>query len=85
MKYFEVTFTTQPCNETVNDIVSALAGEIGFESFVEWEEGVQAYIQQSLFDKEALAQMVANFQLPDTQITYTIQESEDIDWIEEWE
>ena len=72
MKYFEVTFTTQPCNEMVNDIVSALAGEIGFESFVEWEEGVQAYIQQSLFDKEALAEMVTNFPLPDTQISYSI-------------
>ena len=34
MKYLEVTFTTHPCNETVNDVVSALAGEIGFESFV---------------------------------------------------
>ena len=50
MKYFEVTFTTAPCNETVNDVVSALAGEIGFESFVEWENGVQAYVQQTLFD-----------------------------------
>ena len=32
MKYFEVTFTTTPCNETVNDVVSALSGEIGFET-----------------------------------------------------
>ena len=54
MKYFEVTFTTSPCNETINDVVSALAGEIGFESFVEWENGVQAYVQQSLFDEDAL-------------------------------
>ena len=85
MKYFEVTFTTTPCNETVNDVVSALAGEIGFESFVEWENGVQAYVQQSLFDEEALEEMVSNFPLPDTQITYTIQEAEDKDWNEEWE
>ena len=85
MKYFEITFTTNPCNETVNDVVSALAGEIGFESFVEWENGVQAYVQQSLFDEEALKEMVANFPLPDTQITYTIQEAEDKDWNEEWE
>jgi len=85
MKYFEVTFTTTPCNETVNDVVSALAGEIGFESFVEWENGVQAYVQQSLFDEEALEEMVANFPLPDTQITYTVQEAEDKDWNEEWE
>ena len=85
MKYFEVTFTTTPCNETVNDVVSALAGEIGFESFVEWENGVQAYVQQSLFDEEALKEMVANFPLPDTAISYEIKEAEDKDWNEEWE
>ncbi len=85
MKYFEVTFTTQPCNETTNDVVSALAGEIGFESFVEWENGVQAYIQQNLFDEEALKEMVNEFPLPDTHITYTMQEAEDKDWNEEWE
>ena len=85
MKYFEVTFTTSPCNETVNDVVSALAGEIGFESFVEWENGVQAYIQQNLFDEEALKSMVADFPLPNTTVEYTIAEAEDKDWNEEWE
>ena len=85
MKYFEVTFTTAPCNEIVNDVISALAGEIGFESFVEWENGVQAYIQQPLFDEDALKEMVSNFPLPDTSITYTIKEAEDKDWNEEWE
>ena len=85
MKYFEVTFTTSPCNETVNDVVSALAGEIGFESFVEWENGVQAYIQQSLFDEEALKSMVADFPLTDTTVEYTVVEAEDKDWNEEWE
>ena len=68
MKYFEVTFTTSPCNEIVNDVVSALAGEIGFESFVEWDNGVQAYIQQQLFDEKALEEMVENFPLSDTSI-----------------
>jgi ribosomal protein L11 methyltransferase len=85
MKYVEVTFKTHPCTETVNDVVSALAGEIGFESFVECEGGVQAYIQQSLFDEAALAKMVADFPLPDTQIEYTAVEAEDKDWNEEWE
>jgi len=85
MKYFEVTFTTSPCNETINDVVSALAGEIGFESFVEWENGVQAYVQQSLFDEEALKGMVENFPLPDIGISYEIKEAEDKDWNEEWE
>ena len=85
MKYFEVTFTAQPCNEIVTDVLSALAGEIGFESFVECEGGVQAYVQQSLFDENALKETLANFPIPDTQITYTITEPEDKDWNEEWE
>ena len=46
MKYFEVTVTAQPCNETVTDVLAALLGEVGFESFVAGEEGLQAYIQQ---------------------------------------
>ena len=64
MKYFEVTFTAQPCNEIVTDVLSALAGEIGFESFVECEGGVQAYVQQSLFDENALKETLANFPIP---------------------
>lgn len=85
MKYFEVTFSANPCNETITDILSALTAEIGFESFVECEGGMQAYIQQSLFDEEALKNIIADFPIPDTKITYTITEPEDKDWNEEWE
>ena len=85
MKYFEVTFSVNPCNETATDILSALTAEIGFESFVECEGGMQAYIQQSLFDEEALKNIIADFPIPNTEITYTITEPEDKDWNEEWE
>ncbi len=85
MKYFEVTFSANPCNETITDILSALTAEIGFESFVECEGGIQAYVQQSLFDEEALKNIIADFPIPDTKITYTITEPEDKDWNEEWE
>lgn len=77
MKYFEVTFYTHPCTETINDVVSALAGDIGFESFVECEGGVQAYIQQTLFNKEVLEEMVAEFPIPDAKVEYTVKEAED--------
>ena len=85
MKYFEVTFSANPCNETITDILSALTAEAGFESFVEYEGGMQAYIQQSLFDEEALKNIIADFPIPNTEITYTITEPEDKDWNEEWE
>ncbi len=85
MKYFEVTFSVNPCNETATDILSALIAETGFESFVECEGGMQAYVQQSLFDEDALKNIIADFPVPGTEITYTITEPEDKDWNEEWE
>ncbi len=85
MRYFEITFRVTPCCQTATDVLSALCGEIGFESFVECDGGMQAYIQQPLFDESALQQTIADFPLPDTGITYTIAEPEDKDWNEEWE
>ena len=34
MKYFEFTFHTNPSTEIVNDVLAAVLGETGFESFV---------------------------------------------------
>lgn len=54
MKYFEFTFHTSPCTETVNDVLAAVLGEAGFESFVESEGGLTAYIQQALCDENTI-------------------------------
>lgn len=68
MKYFEFTFDTHPCTETVNDVLAAVLGEAGFESFVEREGGLTAYIQQSLYNEEILKTELANFPIPDTKL-----------------
>jgi ribosomal protein L11 methyltransferase len=85
MKYFEFTFHTSPCTETVNDVLAAVLGEAGFESFVESEGGLTAYIQQALCDENTIKNAITEFPLPDTEITYTYVEAEDKDWNEEWE
>ncbi len=85
MKYLEFTFHTLPCTETVNDVLAAVLGDIGFESFTEAEEGIKAYIQEKLFDEEALKTALDDFPISDTRITYAATEAEDKDWNEEWE
>ena len=85
MKYLEFTFRTQPCTETANDVLCAVLGEVGFESFVEQPDGLAAYIQKDLYDEDAVRQAVADFPLPDTTVTYSSVEAEDKDWNEEWE
>ncbi|MBQ8673721.1 MAG: 50S ribosomal protein L11 methyltransferase [Bacteroides sp.] len=85
MKYLAFKFQTMPCTEIANDVLSAVLAEVGFESFVEQADGIDAYIQQTLFDEQALKEALEDFPLPDTEIAYTYEEAEDKDWNEEWE
>jgi ribosomal protein L11 methyltransferase len=85
MKYLEVTFTTLPSSETINDVLSSVLGEVGFESFMEHESGIKAYIPENLFDATAMERAIQDFPLENVQFDYTWQETEDKDWNEEWE
>ncbi|MDH6356046.1 ribosomal protein L11 methyltransferase [Dysgonomonas sp. PH5-45] len=84
MDYVEVKFTATPDNEAVNDVLSAILAEIGFESFVETPDGVTAYIQATAFDEDELKATLAAFPL-ETTLSYTAQTIEGKDWNEEWE
>lgn len=85
MKYFEFIFHTDPCTETVNDVLAAVLGDAGFESFIANENGLTAYIQQTLCNESAIEEAIKNFPVPDTRISYTFTEAEDKNWNEEWE
>ena len=85
MKYYEVDFIMTPCTQDTQDILSAMAGEAGFETFEETATGLKGYVQQALFDEEALKMVLDNFPFENVTITYSIQEAEDKDWNEQWE
>ena len=85
MKYLEVTFTVSPASETANDIIAALAADLGFESFVESPQGTIGYVPVNLYDEKALREAMTDFPMSDTSITFTTCEMEDKNWNEEWE
>ncbi len=85
MKYFEVEFTITPCSQVAQDLLSALAGEAGFETFEETANGLKGYVQQTLFDESVLSSALEDFPLDDTHIIYKVEEAEDRDWNEQWE
>ena len=85
MKYIEVTFTVTPMNETACDIVAALMAELGFESFVAFDNGTIGYVPISLYDEKSVAEVLADFPMPDTAVVFTSREMEDKNWNEEWE
>jgi ribosomal protein L11 methyltransferase len=85
MKYFEVEFTINPMSADASDLLAALAGDAGFETFEEAENGLKGYVQQSLFDEDALRSCIAEFPIEGTSIIYNVREAEDRDWNEQWE
>ena len=62
MKYFEVSCEIRPFSQDAADVLSAVLAEIGFESFSQTENGVLAYIQQSVWSEDAMQEVVGNYE-----------------------
>lgn len=88
MKYLVATFNIEAeadLLEASRDLLADGAAQAGFETFEETEQGMDAYVQKELFDREALDAYIADFPISDAHITYSIQDAEDKDWNQEWE
>jgi len=81
--YIEFQFMVNPL-QPASEILIAELSYAGFESFVENEEGVTAYVVSEEFDEEAFAGLHI-LQSDEFEITYTSQEIEKVNWNIEWE
>lgn len=89
MKYLVSHFTIQCADEELiqpaREITAAIAGECGYETFLDTEEGVDGYVQVDFFDEIMLKDALADFPMDDVSVTFTSEEVEDQDWNETWE
>lgn len=85
MDYFEIKINTTPSSDIITDVLSALAGEAGCESFIPETNGLTAYAQQNIFDKGILEENLSNFPIENVLISYEIKVAENKDWNAEWE
>lgn len=83
MNYLELNFTIAPL-EPAREILIAELSEKGFESFVETEVGMLAYILENAFS-ETLVQETNILQNPDFQFDWSVKEIEQQNWNAEWE
>lgn len=88
MKYLVAEFKIE-CQDGMiqiaRDLLTDALGEAGFETFEDTEDGIKGYVQESLFDENAMNDVISNFMLPDVTINANIQEAEYKNWNEEWE
>ncbi len=83
MNYLEIQFELSPM-EIYKDILIYELGEIGFESFMEEENLIKAYINETDFDELQLKNIYL-FSLEDATISYQITKIPPQNWNAEWE
>ena len=81
--YIEYNFQVSPLQPT-SDILIAELGEVGFESFVEDETGVLAYIQKEDWSIDIL-NAINILNNPNFEINHTYKEIEQENWNATWE
>lgn len=82
--YVEVRLDLTPADETRTDILAALLGGVGFESFVPDSEGLTAYIKSELYDRGAVEGILNEFPM-ETSFEFSDKTVEGRDWNTEWE
>lgn len=85
MNYLEFTFRITPKKKIYYEVLTALLGEIGFDSFIENETYLLAYIPQAQYSEEKLKECLMDYPFKETAISFTQKEIEDKNWNEEWE
>jgi len=81
--YLGFHFSVEP-KELGSEILVAELGELPFESFIESDSGIVAYIQKQFWTENILDDLHI-LSSPEFQVSYTIEEIDQVNWNEEWE
>ncbi len=81
MQYIEFKIK---CQEDFREILIAELAEVGFDSFLETDQGIDAYIEEGAFDRKLYREVIDKYLEP---ANITVQEGlmEKVNWNEEWE
>ena len=81
--YLGFHFSVEP-KELGSEILVAELGELPFESFIDSETGIVAYIQKQFWTAHILDDLFI-LTSPEFVISYQIEEIDQVNWNEEWE
>lgn len=88
MKYNKVNFqigAEEQLLQDARDVLAAMLGDCGFETFEDTEHGTIGYIQEQFFNTDNIAQTIEDFPFTDVTITYNVEDAEYKNWNEQWE
>lgn len=84
MDYYKIEIEITPFEEWFRDVLSAMLGEIGYESFIETETGVEAFIPVTQFNEPELNKLLHSF---DDSFSFRVNREfiKSQNWNEVWE
>ena len=89
MRYLSTTFyiecTAPELMQPSRELLADSCGEIGYESFIDTEDGITGYIQQDLYSELHVKEAIADFPIEGVSITFDTEDIPDQDWNEAWE
>jgi ribosomal protein L11 methyltransferase len=81
MQYLEFKIS---CTESYRDILIAELADIGFDSFLETDQGFDAYISEDLFERDPFQAVISQYAEP-ASISLVEGKMAKVNWNEEWE
>ncbi len=81
--YLELDFVVDPLQPTIDILTAELSG-LGFESFVETDRGLLAYVPRDDFEESRFSDVYI-FSNPEFEITWSKREIAQKNWNAEWE
>lgn len=81
MQYLEFKIN---CKEDFREILIAELAEVGFDSFLETDTGLDAYIEEKSFQRESFQEVINRYQVA-ADIDVIEGRMEKVNWNEEWE
>lgn len=81
--YYQLTITLAPYSEDAADLLADLLAEVGFESFVPTDNGLEAYIAAKDYNADSIADVINAFEM--CQVSYQTTLVPGQDWNSEWE
>ena len=85
MKYLQLNFDITPCDEAAGDVLAALLADAGCDSFEPTVTGLTAYVQEALYDADAVRAAVEQFPFQGVSLAYTCTPAPDENWNATWE
>jgi ribosomal protein L11 methyltransferase len=85
MDYVEVTLTITPYTPGGAEILTAYLADLGFDTFVDTPDGIQAYIPQAMYSAQAVEGVLQGLKAGGMDVEFQSTHIPDQNWNTKWE